>query len=284
MNEYPIFVPYEGEHLAAVLTVPDGDPRGVALLMCGLGAPRSHRYQMWTRTARRIADSGIAALRMDYVGIGDSTGAVREFRMGDEARSLAEAKAVLDVGVRALGVERVALAGNCLGSRVALALASERPEVVGAAGILPPLVSPSAMKSRLSKAKRSRAARMVRSNPFLRKTVLKRLREMDGQAPSTIKDWFAGTLDHARILFIFGEDDHRLTDRMQSQIDAMLMTMPPEIRSRYELKVLPQGPLAGFESIEIQEAVIDTVAGFVVETITSPVSRGVAPRPAAAAS
>lgn len=188
---------------------------------------------------------------------------------------------VLRVGMEAMGVQRVVLAGNCLGGRVAMAVASEMPEVVGVAGILPPLVMPSAAKSRLSKAKRSRAARIIRSNPVLRRVVLERLRGMEGRTSSSVQAWFTGTLSHARLLFLFGQDDHRLTGRMKEQIDAMLAALPQERRDRYELRILPQGPLAGFESIDIQAATIDAVSGFVVRCFSEPLAGAATPTAAA---
>src|SRR5439155_9845754 len=46
VREYPVFIPWEGEHLAAVLSVPEGRARALALLPNVPGAPRSHRYQV----------------------------------------------------------------------------------------------------------------------------------------------------------------------------------------------------------------------------------------------
>ncbi len=270
MREHAIFVPHEGEYLAAVLTLPDTQPVGLALLLCGFGAPRSHRYQMWTRTARRIAAGGMATLRMDYVGIGDSTGTVREFRAEHEALCLAQARAVLDAGLRLTGVDRVAIAGNCLGARVAMAIAAERDDVAGVVGILPPLVKARPTKARLAKAKRSSIARVVRSNRVLRSVVLSRLRAMEGSTGSAVRGWFTGTLEHGRLLFLFGQDDHRLTPRMEAEIEVMLASLPESQRARYELRVLPQGPVAGFESVEIQEATIEAVSGFAVRCLRDP--------------
>ena len=82
MNEHPMFVPWaDGEHLAAMLTVPDAPSRGLVLLLQGLGPPRSHRYQLWTRTARALAERGIASVRMDYPQVGDSTGRIEHLTL-----------------------------------------------------------------------------------------------------------------------------------------------------------------------------------------------------------
>jgi len=121
MTEHPIFVPFEDEHLAAVVTLPESTPRGLVLMMQGLGAPRSHRYRLWTRTARSLAERGIASVRMDYPELGDSTGAFPAFIDDPPVR---EALAVGRTAMTALGVDRLAVVGNCLGARAAVALAA----------------------------------------------------------------------------------------------------------------------------------------------------------------
>ena len=42
----------------------------------GGGTLRSQRFRLWTRAARALADIGIASVRMEFAGIGDSTGEV----------------------------------------------------------------------------------------------------------------------------------------------------------------------------------------------------------------
>jgi pimeloyl-ACP methyl ester carboxylesterase len=120
MNEYPMFVPWaDGDHLAAVLTVPDSPPRGVVLLLQGLGPPRSHRYQLWTKTARALAERGLASVRLDYPQVGDSTG-VLHGTLDDPPVS--ETIAVATAAMRATGVTALAAVGNCMGGRTALRL------------------------------------------------------------------------------------------------------------------------------------------------------------------
>lgn len=118
MNEHPMFVPWaDGEHLAALLTLPDSPPRGLVLLLQGLGPPRSHRYQLWTRTARALAERGIASVRMDYPQVGDSTGVLHGTL---EDPPLSETLAVASAAMRAAGVTALAAIGNCMGGRTAL--------------------------------------------------------------------------------------------------------------------------------------------------------------------
>jgi pimeloyl-ACP methyl ester carboxylesterase len=128
--DHPIFVPFGSERLAAVVTTTTSAPRSLAVLLQGLGAPRSHKHRLWTRTALALSERGIASVRMDYPELGDSTGGFP----GDlHAPPVAEATAVTRVALEALGVETFGVVGNCLGAKTALrmALAEEGCATVG---------------------------------------------------------------------------------------------------------------------------------------------------------
>jgi pimeloyl-ACP methyl ester carboxylesterase len=126
VTEHPLFVPYEGEAVAAVLTVPDGPPRGVVVLLQGLGpSTRSHRHRLWPRTARRLAERGIATVRLDYPGIGDSTGDPVPSGVWDVP--VEQARAVTRLALGLLGVEAWGFAGNCWGVRTGMRLAAALP-------------------------------------------------------------------------------------------------------------------------------------------------------------
>jgi pimeloyl-ACP methyl ester carboxylesterase len=122
MREFPIYVPLDDDHIAAVVTVPEGRPRGMVALLQGLGSGRSHRYQLWTRAARTLADRGIASVRMDYREMGDSTGLISG-TLNDPP--VAEIVEVIRVGLRALDLPTCAVVGNCMGGRAALRVAAE---------------------------------------------------------------------------------------------------------------------------------------------------------------
>src|SRR5256885_88632 len=88
--------------------------------MQGLGAPRSHRYSLWTRIARTVAARGLASVRFDYRGMGDSTGTC----IADlNQPPVKEAIEVVQRTVETIDVPRVAVVGNCMGARAALGLA-----------------------------------------------------------------------------------------------------------------------------------------------------------------
>jgi pimeloyl-ACP methyl ester carboxylesterase len=122
VTDHPIFVPFRDDRLAAVLTLPDGRPRTLVLLLQGLGPPRSHRFRLWTRVARELAKRGIASVRMDYLQMGDSTG-VMSATLNDPP--VEESIAVARVAMRAAGVDTCAAVGNCMGGRTALRVAMQ---------------------------------------------------------------------------------------------------------------------------------------------------------------
>jgi pimeloyl-ACP methyl ester carboxylesterase len=118
--DHPIFVPYEGAHLAAVLTLPDSHPRGVVLMVRGLPG------RITARIAWALADAGIASLRLDAPGRGDSTGT---FRSGREASAVPWVAAAMETVTRATGVDRVAMVGYCQAAATAVEAAAELPSV-----------------------------------------------------------------------------------------------------------------------------------------------------------
>jgi pimeloyl-ACP methyl ester carboxylesterase len=125
MKEYPVFIPSEGMQLGAVITVPDAEPRAVVLLLTGYGGMlRSQRFALWTKTARLLAGHGIASLRLEWPGVGDSTGEV----LADfEQLPVAQAVAAANFAMKATGTTRLGLAGNCAGARTSLHAVRELP-------------------------------------------------------------------------------------------------------------------------------------------------------------
>jgi pimeloyl-ACP methyl ester carboxylesterase len=134
MNEYPLFVPCGGEHLAAVLAVPEADPRGLVLLLPALGLGRSHKNRMWTRAALSLAERNIASVRVDFPGHGDSTGATAAGLLDRPA--LEEATAVARVARELTGAEPMGVAGNCYGARTAVAFAQHEDACTSAALVM----------------------------------------------------------------------------------------------------------------------------------------------------
>ena len=90
MIERPLFVPTPDGPLAAMLTLPDGDPAALVMVMQGYGGTRSGANQMLTRLAHALAAEGVATLRADYAGAAESFDAGPSERVAG-VRTLVEA-------------------------------------------------------------------------------------------------------------------------------------------------------------------------------------------------
>lgn len=122
----------EGAALLGVWHLPDDDlARGAVVLCPPLGKEAVHAYRTMALAAQLLAQQGVAALRFDYRGTGDSTGdelapdAVARWR-ADVAIAVAYARSVVPAGVALAGLRAGALiagtaAADC-GPLTALAL------------------------------------------------------------------------------------------------------------------------------------------------------------------
>ena len=108
--------------LWSLLCLPAGPPVAGCVLLAPLADERKSSLRPMVEIARALAEDGIAALRIDYRGAGDSSGSSLETTL---ASMIEDAVAAADHLRNDLGCERVALAGLRLGGAVAL-LAAER--------------------------------------------------------------------------------------------------------------------------------------------------------------
>ncbi|CAN5716974.1 hypothetical protein BH18ACT17_BH18ACT17_06850 [soil metagenome] len=121
VREVPFWVTHSGVSVAALLTLPPRSRRLVALLQVGGGVPRFHRNRAWVHAARQLAARGVATVRMDYPGTGDSTGAAA---LNLERPPVDAVTAVVEAARLATGIERLGVVGQCLGVRTAIDLAT----------------------------------------------------------------------------------------------------------------------------------------------------------------
>ncbi len=129
-QEDAIWIDSEGEQVFAVLTHPERDiaDLGVLLLPGGGWMPSTMRNRMYVDLARRLAGHGATVLRLDYQGVGESTGETPYFDLTRPASSdvVAAARVLTD-----LGCERLVVAGACYGGRAALTSLADDPALVG---------------------------------------------------------------------------------------------------------------------------------------------------------
>jgi pimeloyl-ACP methyl ester carboxylesterase len=266
MREFPAFLPHGGEHLAVVITVPDEEPVGLVLLLTGGAAARSHRFQLWTRTARRLAEERLASVRFDYRGTGDSTGELPEWHISDIP--VDQALAVARFAMQVTGAKRLAVGGNCIGARVALEVAAAMPECEAAVCIRAPVLQPTALADVLSRARQWKLASIARSNSILRRFVVQPLARGKQKGSGRVRALLDKALGHASLLFIYCDEDFTFGQQVRSELDRILSGLSDQHRDRFELRVLPGHGLKGFESIAIQQAVMDSVVEWAVSTLS----------------
>jgi pimeloyl-ACP methyl ester carboxylesterase len=273
MIEVPVFVPHGREALASVLAIPDGKPRGCVVLTTGVGAPRSHRFSVWSKTAERLANVGIASIRWDYLGLHDSTGEVPVVQWSDDL--VRQTLAVATFAKRVLGVDRMAAAGNCLGARLALRAAADMDGSVGAICMLPPVLERRWFHRLLRQLGASRSGRgwiprMLRrvggagseGNDGRHRpgAALLRLKDLAVRTDPTMEGPFRRALRTGRVLFLFGDADLIERGAAMERLGRLIRRLPPDAASRCEVRTLTGGTLVRLGSVQIQRETIDTVA------------------------
>ena len=128
-----------GAGLRGVLSLPNGPKRdGRAVLFCNTGGdPRAGIGGFAVQAGRQLALRGVASLRFDFAGIGDSPGAPDEPRSHVYETSR---EADMDAAVALLqgkGFDRLCVVGVCSGGYHALHAALRDPRIEGAFAVNP---------------------------------------------------------------------------------------------------------------------------------------------------
>lgn len=270
MREFPLFVPADDEHVAAVVTVPDGQPRGLVLQLAGTGRHNAIGSTLSARLSLELAGHGLASVRIDYVGAGDSPGLVEQWNPAESGGVAAQARAVLAVVSEALGVERFAQVGTCYGSRVALSLVAD-PGCLGAVCLAPPILDFGGLGRMGRQVRDQRVGSLIRSNPALRRLVVAPLRRyLRARKPAPRVVAAFAHLDRARLVFLYGErnaqEDH-YSARARQTVETAVAALPEEQQARFELRLLPGGPLTTFDGLARgeQDAIVDAILPYVTE-------------------
>jgi uncharacterized protein len=116
----PIVLENHGQKIFGIIHRPIQTPKYPALLMChGLGGQKSGKYRLYVALAVKLAENGIAALRIDFRGSGDSEGEFSEMTLDGE---VSDALKGLDFLLRDPCVDssKVGLFGRSVGGAVAV--------------------------------------------------------------------------------------------------------------------------------------------------------------------
>ena len=116
-----------GDWLYGIASVPRAACRRGVLIVVGGPQYRAGSHRQFTLLARSLAAQGIAAMRFDYRGMGDSGGAARDFdAVGDDLG------AAIDQFIAAVpGMQQVVLWGLCDAASAALLYAAQDRRVAG---------------------------------------------------------------------------------------------------------------------------------------------------------
>ena len=267
-EEFPVFIPHGEDHLFGIVCAPAGaseSDMGVVLLTGG-NYTRSHRNRMWVKAARALAGAGVPSIRVDYHGIGDSTGRAR-FEMEDPFDD--DALAAADFLVAATGVSELTFLATCFGGRTAMAAGARHPRARTVTIFPVPLLIP---RDRSHVPLRTKVKLRLRKwewgKQFVSRPGVRRARKAAAArrtVPATVvsprfKRDMASFLQRGEVRFIYGERSPALIDlrRLLAEIEPRLSG---EQRDRIAVTVLPDCEPENFRTLEDQDLVVtQTVA------------------------
>ena len=210
MNQFPLFVEAGEGHVASVLTIPAGEPRGVVISLAGTGRHNLIGSTICAHLSRRLVERGLAHVRLDYAGVGDSPGLVPIWALSDVGAASRQAHAVLAAVREALGVNRFVAVGTCYGSRVALSLVSD-PDCCGAVCLAVPVLDHGGF-ARVSRSVGERTVfSYVRSHTALRRLAEPLRHTLRARKPAAGVVGAFEHLDRAAITFLYGKSRRQTT-------------------------------------------------------------------------
>ncbi|MEI8316167.1 MAG: alpha/beta fold hydrolase [Verrucomicrobiota bacterium] len=125
--ETPVVFECKGQQLVGMLHLPAGRTRvPAALLLHGFGGTKSEAHRMFVKLSRALADHGIASLRFDYRGCGDSAGNFENMTIRSQVLDAGEALRYL-LAHRRVNARRLGLIGMSLGGAIAAHVVARQP-------------------------------------------------------------------------------------------------------------------------------------------------------------
>jgi pimeloyl-ACP methyl ester carboxylesterase len=137
-DEVPLYFPAGEDQLFGVLTNPVADDSGIGVLLLsgGVYVLSTNRNRLFVRFARRLSADGHRSLRMDYRGVGESTGVIGRYALDDP--SVVDVQAGLDQLTDA-GARRIVVIGSCYGARAGMHAAVSHPALAAMVLLAPPV-------------------------------------------------------------------------------------------------------------------------------------------------
>lgn len=132
-TEQAISFDCQGDALVGIVCQPETSSQRGVLVVVGGPQYRAGSQRQFTLLARALGEQGVASMRFDYRGMGDSEGAMRSFEQVDD-----DLRAAVDAFMQAVpSLREVALWGLCDGASAALFYAASDARVTGLALLNP---------------------------------------------------------------------------------------------------------------------------------------------------
>ena len=128
-TELPLQFTNKGEKLFGVLHLPSASGKYPCVVMChGFTGNKAEDHFLFTKTARKLAEKGIAAFRFDFRGSGDSEGAFERMTVGTE---ISDAKEAVKFIKKHKNIDKnsIGLVGLSMGGFVAAYLSGNIPGI-----------------------------------------------------------------------------------------------------------------------------------------------------------
>jgi dipeptidyl aminopeptidase/acylaminoacyl peptidase len=141
-TEHPVAITSHGQAMWGMFHKPAvAGPRPAVLLLHGFTSSRIESHRFYVHLARALAARGLASLRFDFRGSGDSEGEFQDMTVQGE---LDDAKAALDwlIGQPDIDSSRIGVTGVSLGGMVAALLAGRNPNLVRGLALLAAIAEP----------------------------------------------------------------------------------------------------------------------------------------------
>jgi phosphoribosylformylglycinamidine cyclo-ligase len=147
--ERPVTFESEGQQVVGMFHTPDGSPKAPAVVLChGFTGNKSESHFVFVKLARSLADAGMATLRFDFRGSGDSEGSFEEMTISGEIADAMNAVEFLAEQPE-VDADRIGVLGLSLGGCVAACVTGRSP-LVKATILWAPLHDPDVFNERLS--------------------------------------------------------------------------------------------------------------------------------------
>jgi dienelactone hydrolase len=258
IHEMPVYIRSRTGWLGAVVTAPEDRRSSIGVvLLAGRASGRTHLNGLWVKTAGALAEHGMYALRLDYPGVGNSTGSPQIYGMKDmPSWAVVDACRFL---LEHTPVRSVFLVGTCYGARVVLDAAPRIPAVTDVALVAAPVALPRS-KGGLFRSKAGRLRRLVGAvaqegrdgrsgRPVSERE--RRRRPLDPAFVGSLRRF----LPQGHVRLLYGDGDvawgelRRVLDRLRLPAD------------RLEIELLP-GEIHSFRSTAIQALTRERVAAW----------------------